>query len=75
MVYTLIMARQPTVRSWAATILIIAASFAAATDDCHLEPSPNLVVNPSWEDGLDGWNYVYPHSISTAEHSDGASSL
>jgi hypothetical protein len=37
--------------------------------------STNLLSNPSWENGLDGWSYLYPRSVSTAEATDGSYSL
>ncbi|KAI0102116.1 hypothetical protein GGR51DRAFT_574260 [Nemania sp. FL0031] len=69
------MARQPSVRLLACAILATASALVTASDDCYEETSPNLFTNPSWEDGLTGWNYIYPHTISTAQHSDGDYSL
>ncbi|KAI1737851.1 hypothetical protein F4680DRAFT_427240 [Xylaria scruposa] len=68
------MTRQATMRTLASAILAVAA-IVAADDNCFTESSPNLLVNPSWENGLDGWNYIYPHTLSTAQASDGTTSL
>ncbi|KAJ3568630.1 hypothetical protein NPX13_g6356 [Xylaria arbuscula] len=59
----------------ASAILTIATSMVSAQDDCHIEVSPNLLVNPSWEDGLSGWSYIYPRTISSSESSEGSRSL
>ncbi|KAJ8124611.1 hypothetical protein O1611_g9029 [Lasiodiplodia mahajangana] len=69
------MARQLSMRSLACAILTTAGALVTASDDCYEEASPNLLTNPSWEDGLTGWTYIYPHSTSTAQQSDGDYSL
>ncbi|KAI0506143.1 hypothetical protein F5B22DRAFT_480656 [Xylaria bambusicola] len=54
------------------------ASAAVAEEICTTEQAPNLLVNPSWEDGLSGWLYNFPggtSSLSSAVASDGQTSL
>jgi len=56
-------------------LLAAAASLVVAQDDCHVENSANLLVNPSWEEGRNGWQIIYPTTISTTVVTDGAQSL
>jgi hypothetical protein len=56
-------------------LLAAAARLVVAQDDCHVENSANLLVNPSWEEGRNGWQIIYPTTISTTDFSDGAQSL
>ncbi|KAI1307187.1 hypothetical protein F5Y03DRAFT_394230 [Xylaria venustula] len=45
---------------------------------CTTEPAPNLLVNPSWEDGTSSWTYITPGgsvAVTTAQASDGSKAL
>ncbi|KAJ2987468.1 hypothetical protein NUW58_g4491 [Xylaria curta] len=69
------MVRRTTIASLA---IAISSSAVVAYDACYTQAAPNLLVNPSWEDGTAGWTYITPGgapSITNAQYSDGEKSL
>jgi len=70
------MVRQPKLTSLASAILSSALTLVSAQEDCYPQFSPNLLVNPSFENGLTGWtNSLATSVISTAEASNGETCL
>ncbi|KAI0438191.1 hypothetical protein F4803DRAFT_569825 [Xylaria telfairii] len=69
------MTRQRNMKSLASAILATIPAFVAATNDCSTENAPNLLVNPSFETGVDGWSTNFGLTASTDCASDGTHSL
>jgi hypothetical protein len=67
------MARQLTKK--VSLALAILSTLVTGQETCVEVQGPNILTNPSWEDGQNGWNYAFPHTLSTAQYSDGATSL
>ncbi|KAI1260680.1 hypothetical protein F5Y18DRAFT_249032 [Xylariaceae sp. FL1019] len=70
------MGRLTTITYWA---VALSSSIVAATyPECTTQKAPNLLTNPSFEDGTAGWTYITPGgspSVSNAQALDGSKSL
>ncbi|KXJ88677.1 hypothetical protein Micbo1qcDRAFT_197079 [Microdochium bolleyi] len=70
------MGRLATIASWAAALS--SSIVVAQAPGCTTQNAPNLLVNPSWEDGTSGWTYTVPGgivSVTDAQALDGSKSL
>ncbi|TGJ81545.1 hypothetical protein E0Z10_g7212 [Xylaria hypoxylon] len=66
-------------RITASLVIAFLTTTVVAHETCTTEQAPNLLVNPSWEDGTTGWSYSFPggaaSTISNAYATDGTDSL